>query len=187
MPRLETGEPLPTYLSSFTALFSLRPNEPRKHVVRQLMLRSVRLHFGRSRSRAEDEEQLDSFQGGTLPLRVRPAFVVLNVLALIVLAILGCVLDRKGTASREVKADVLPSMRTYTASTRAQAISCRSTIKFCTLCASSSCVASWRSRCTLLQALMLTCSSSHRLPDCSTLSGTWTNRHGGYGSGGTCH
>lgn len=89
MPQLDTNAPLPSYLHSFASIFSTHPDTPRKDVFRQLMLRSVRLHFKRSRSRAEDEEQLDGFRGGVLPLRIRPAFVILNILALITLAVLG--------------------------------------------------------------------------------------------------
>lgn len=89
MPQLDTDAPLPSYLHSFASIFSRHPDTPRKDVFRQLMLRSVRLHLKRSNSRAEDEEQLDGFRGGVLPLRIRPAFVVLNILALIVLAVLG--------------------------------------------------------------------------------------------------
>lgn len=89
MPQLNTDAPLPSYLHSFVSIFSRHPDTPRKDVFRQLMLRSVRFHLKRSNSRAEDEEQLDGFRGGVLPLRIRPAFVVLNILALIVLAVLG--------------------------------------------------------------------------------------------------
>jgi VanZ family protein len=87
--RLDTGEASPSYLSSLTTLFAVRSDVPRKQLVRQVMLRSVRLHFGRSQNRVDDEEQLSGFERGTLPLRIRPAFVFLNVIALILLAFLG--------------------------------------------------------------------------------------------------
>lgn len=90
MPRLETSsESLPSYLSTFASLFSSRTLQPRREIARSLLLRSVRLRVVKDGGAWDDQERLEGFQRGTLPLRVRPAFVLLNVLCLLCLGILG--------------------------------------------------------------------------------------------------
>lgn len=90
MPRLETSsESLPSYLSTFTSLFSTQSLQPRREIARSLLLRSVRLRVVKEGGAWDDQERLEGFSRGTLPLRVRPAFVLLNVLCLVCLGILG--------------------------------------------------------------------------------------------------
>lgn len=115
MPRLGSGPPganggrggTTTVTSSFKSLLSLHPERPRRETLKLLLLRSVRLRVapfgaasrsssrGRGRTgRGEDEpedleERLDGVRRGQLPLRVRPAFILLNVLCLLGLAFLG--------------------------------------------------------------------------------------------------
>lgn len=87
MPRLETLPP--SYVSTFASLFSAHPPQPRREIARALLLRSVRLRVTRERAAGEDEERLEGFQRGTLPLRIRPVFVVLNIFCILGLGLLG--------------------------------------------------------------------------------------------------
>lgn len=115
MPRLGAGPPSAnggrsastTVSSSLKSLLSLHPERPRRETLKVLLLRSVRLRVapfgsaGRSSSRGRNragggedepedlEERLDGVRRGQLPLRVRPAFILLNVLCLLGLAFLG--------------------------------------------------------------------------------------------------
>ena len=94
MPRLGTTTPVDrqSYLNTLTNLVSTRPTQPRKDLAKSLLLRSVRVRIvgGRHAYSEEDEEgRLDGMTSGTIPLRVRPAFVLLNVLCLVFLGVLG--------------------------------------------------------------------------------------------------
>lgn len=92
MPRLSSSNTsVSNYASSVVDLLSRRPAQPRKEILRSILLRSVRVRvFGGRHTRFEDEEgRLDGISSGTIPLRVRPAFIFLNTLVLIGLGILG--------------------------------------------------------------------------------------------------
>lgn len=100
---LRLGGPVhQSYAASVASLFAWQTDQPRRQLAKAVALRSVRLKLadvgkrGRrsgtaSGLRTGDEEQLDGFHEGTVPLRVRPAFIVLNIVTLVFLGILGCV------------------------------------------------------------------------------------------------
>lgn len=90
MPRLETSPP--SYRSTIISLFSPSPDLSRRDIAKAILLQSVRLRVTRNRRSGgteNDEERLSGFQGGVLPLRIRPAFVVLNIICLLGLGVLG--------------------------------------------------------------------------------------------------
>lgn len=102
MPVQLGGSTRQSYMSAVGELFSLHPDQPRKQLAKQVALQSVRVRLseviaagrkgaGRSRGRssAQDQEQLDGFHDGNVPLRIRPALVVLNALTLIILGLMG--------------------------------------------------------------------------------------------------
>lgn len=89
MPRLDTGtESLPSYTSTLTSFFTGDAIQSRRGIAKSLLLRSVRLKLITDR-RQDDQERLEGFRRGNLPLRIRPAFVFLNVICLLFLAVLG--------------------------------------------------------------------------------------------------
>lgn len=85
--RLGSG-PTQSYFANVAQLFSVHPEESRKHIAKTVLLRSVRIHLGR-RTNVNEEDQLDGMREGILPLRIRPALVVLNAVCLVLLGILG--------------------------------------------------------------------------------------------------
>lgn len=78
MPRLETSTSPRGYLRDIVSLFSPISQHAgsRLALLKSILLRSVRIKISRDES-------------AQLPLRVRPAFIVLNVLDLIALGLLG--------------------------------------------------------------------------------------------------
>ena len=84
MPRLETSSGWSRFRDDVAALFSPRTGSisARGAILKQLLLRSVRISLGPSPSSSSSSPPL-------LPLRIRPAFVILNILDLIFLGILG--------------------------------------------------------------------------------------------------
>ncbi|TKY85817.1 hypothetical protein EX895_005358 [Sporisorium graminicola] len=80
MPRLETASGWSRFKDDVVTLISPRtgPLSARFSILQQLLLRSVRISLAPSSS-----------SQSLLPLRIRPAFVVLNILDLIFLGILG--------------------------------------------------------------------------------------------------
>ncbi|EST05494.1 VanZ-like protein [Kalmanozyma brasiliensis GHG001] len=80
MPRLETSSGWSRFTADVTSLFhpSTGTLSQRLTILRSLLLRSVRLSPPSS-----------STSGPALPLRIRPAFVLLNILDLLLLGILG--------------------------------------------------------------------------------------------------
>lgn len=92
MPRLDTSaDSASSYASTLALLFAIHPPQPRREIARSLLLQSVRLRLitERGSSRQDDLERLEGFRRGVLPLRIRPAFVFLNILCLLCLAVLG--------------------------------------------------------------------------------------------------
>ncbi|KAJ9479066.1 hypothetical protein PHBOTO_002555 [Pseudozyma hubeiensis] len=83
MPRLETSSGWSRFKDDVWALFSPSTGSisARTTILKQLLLRSVRISLGSSSS--------SSSTAPVLPLRIRPAFVLLNVLDLIFLGVLG--------------------------------------------------------------------------------------------------
>ncbi|CDR99505.1 uncharacterized protein SPSC_01323 [Sporisorium scitamineum] len=84
MPRLETSSGWSRFKDDVASLFSPRTGSisTRLTVLQQLLLRSVRISLAPSSSSSLSTPPL-------LPLRIRPAFVILNILDLILLGILG--------------------------------------------------------------------------------------------------
>ncbi|UZJ52876.1 hypothetical protein CBS101457_002196 [Exobasidium rhododendri] len=86
MPRLETSPS--GYRSTLSSFFSRSTDQPRSEIAKAILLQSVRISQ-RRRGGIDDEERLSGIQGGTLPLRIRPAFVFAAVICLLGLAVLG--------------------------------------------------------------------------------------------------
>lgn len=154
MPRLESSSAaVPSYVSTLRSLFSSQPPAPRSELVRALLLQSVRLRVTRERGAGDDEERLEGLQNGTLPLRVRPAFLVLNVVCLFILGLLG--FHPNGQAYVSINDKILHFI--------------------CFLLVGNSRTIRW--------VLDLTLCLSPRRRDCSTLSGTSMSQLGGCGFG----
>lgn len=162
MPRLDTGSEsgLPSYLSILASLFSGDPTRSRRGIAKSLLLQSVRLKLitERGNARQDDQERLEGFRRGTLPLRIRPAFVFLNVICLLCLAVLG--FHPRGQSYVPINDKLLHFI--------------------CFLLVSTSLAAEFKSMTPKYIAFL-------RRPDSSTSYGTSTNQLGGCGCGATCH
>lgn len=83
MPRLETSSGWSRFKDDIKALVSPTASiSARSTILKSLLLRSVRISLGASSSSSSASPPI-------LPLRIRPAFVLLNILDLIFLGILG--------------------------------------------------------------------------------------------------